>query len=450
MKTKREIFMYSLLEFKEIEKRLEKRAAEGWRLKKAGTFFWTYEEAEPKQVHYSIVFFPKTDNLQPEPSDSLLMMREYCKRTGWKLVAEQGQMQVFCNEEVNPVPIETEAWIQVKNIHETMKKGIVLTHAILLANAVLQLGMQAVQFFTNPLNWLSMGFNFYIIWCWIGLGIGSAVEIIHYFAWYKKAKRMAEEEEILYLPKSIKAFRITCLIIPMVALFFAVLALANFTTGKYGLLVLVWSTVIIGVPIGGSRLLKKWKVSAKWNRIVIVLLAIVCTVGMTVGIFVSVSEDANLIFRRDEDMLIQLSDLREVEEDQLRSSSRRSDSLFLFREEGYQSERLEEGVDLSERSSMEYTILRVKMPFIYDYCKEELMAEKYRYVDLAWVNQSGYRKVDMPAWGALEVYCYYYDDGVTENEYFVCYEDCMLQIDFGWDVTDEDIAKVRESIYNIP
>ena len=260
---------------------------------------------------------------------------------------------------------------------------------------------------------------------------------------------MAEEEEILYLPKSIKAFRITCLIIPMVALFFAVLALANFTTGKYGLLVLVWSAVIIGVPIGGSRLLKKWKVSAKWNRVIIVLLAIVCSVGMAIGIFVSVSEDANLIFRRDEDMLIQLSDLREVEEDQLRSSSRRSDSLFLFREEGYQSERLEEGVDLSERSSMEYTILRVKMPFIYDYCKEELMAEKYRYVDLAWADQSGYRKVDMPAWEAIEVYRYYYDDGDTENEYFVCYEDCMIQIDFGWEITDADIEKVRESIYNV-
>ena len=55
MKTKREIFMYSLLEFKEIEKRLEKRAAEGWRLKSAGTFYWTYEKAEPKQVHYCMV-----------------------------------------------------------------------------------------------------------------------------------------------------------------------------------------------------------------------------------------------------------------------------------------------------------------------------------------------------------------------------------------------------------
>ena len=84
MKTKREIFMHSLLEFKEIEKRLEQRALEGWRLKKIG-FFWTYEKAEPKQVHYSIVFFPKTNVLEPEPSDSLVMMREYCEQTGWKL-----------------------------------------------------------------------------------------------------------------------------------------------------------------------------------------------------------------------------------------------------------------------------------------------------------------------------------------------------------------------------
>lgn len=450
MKTKREIFMYSLLEFKEIEKRLEKRAAEGWRLKKAGTFFWTYEEAEPKQVHYSIVFFPKTDNLQPEPSDSLLMMREYCERTGWKLVAEQGQMQVFCNEEPNPVPIETEAWIQVKNIHETMKKGIVLTHAILLANAVLQLGMQAIQFFTNPLNWLSMGFNFYIIWCWIGLGIGSAVEIIHYFAWYKKAKRMAEEEEILYLPKSIKAFRITCLIIPMVALFFAVLALANFTTGKYGLLVLVWSAVIIGVPIGGSRLLKKWKVSAKWNRVAIVLLAIVCTVGMTAAIFMSVDHDADIILSRNDEMLLHVSDFREVDEEELQGYPRKNDSIFLFREDGYQAEHWEEGEDIKLRLHLDYTFIVVKLPFVYDFCKEELIKDKMRYVDVEYGDKSGYHKVDMPEWNAKEVYQYHNFDGEPEYEYLVCYPDRILQIDFGWDVTDEDIAKVRESIYNIP
>ena len=445
MKTKREIFMHSLLEFKEIEKRLEQRALEGWRLKKIG-FFWTYEKAEPKQVHYSIVFFPKTNVLEPEPSDSLVMMREYCEQTGWKLVAEQGQMQIFCNEEPNPVPIETEAWIQVKNIHETMKKGIILTHTILLVNAILQLGMQTIQFFTDPLDWLSMGYNFFMVWTWIFLGIGSAVELIHYFAWYKKAKRIAEEEEDLYLPKPIMGFRITCLTIAMVALALAVLALMDFTTSKYGLLILVWSAVIIGVPVGGSRLLKKWKVSAKWNRVIIVLLAIACTVGMTAMIFVSIDHDADIIFNKNEEMLLHVSDFREVNEDELQGYPRKNDSVFLSREEGYQSEVWQEGEDVRLRIHLDYTFIIVKMPFVYDFVKDELIADKMEYVDVEFGDQSGYRKVDMPIWEAVEVYQNHDFDGEPEYEYLVCYPDCMIQIDFGWDISDEDIIKVKEIV----
>lgn len=446
MKTKRETFMYSLLEFKEIEKRLEQRAIEGWRLKKAGSFFWTFEEAAPKPVHYSVVFFPKTDILEPEPSDSLVMMREYCERTGWNLVAEQGQMQIFCNEEENPVPIETEAWIQIKNIHETMKKGNVLSYGILFVNTVVQLALQVMQFVTSPLDWLCMGFHFYIIWSWLGLGVGCAVELLHYFTWYKKAKRMAEEEEVLYLPKPISTFRIAYLTFAMVALAFAVLAIVDFTTVKYGVFVILWTVVLIGIPLGASRLFKKWKVSVKWNRILVVLLAIACSVGMVVVVIKSVANDSDFIFRRDEKSMLQLVDFRAVEESDLHGSSRRSDSLFLFREEAYQSERIEEGVDLSERSAMEYTILVVKQPFIYNFVKEELMAEKNRYIDKDFEELSGYRKIDMPAWGAMEVYQYYDYEGEPENEYLICYPDRILQIDFSWEVTDEDINKVKTAV----
>lgn len=443
MKTKREIFMYSLLEFKEIEKRLEQRAAEGWRLKKTG-FFWTYEQAEPKNVHYSIVFFPKTDNLEPEPSDSLLMMREYCERTGWKLVAEQGQMQIFCNEEANPVPIETEAWIQVKNIHETMKKGIVLSHTILFINAIVQLGLQVMQFFTDPLDWLSMGFNFFMIWCWIFLGIGSAVELIHYHSWYKKAKRIADEEEILYLPKPITIFRTVCLTIAFAALALAILALMDFTSGKYGALVVVWTVVILGIPVGGSRLLKKWKVSAKWNRAIIILLAIVCAVGMTAGIFMSVDHDADTIFNRNDEMLLHVSDFREVNEDELHGYPRKYDSIFMFREEGYQAESWVEGEDVNTRLHLNYSFIMIKLPFIYDFCKEELIKDKLRYVEEELGDQRGYHKVEMDIWEAEEVYQYHNFDGEPQNEYLVCYPDRILQIDFGWDVTDTDIEKVKE------
>ena len=448
MKIKREIYIDSLLEFKEIEKRLEQRALEGWRLKKTG-LFWIYEAAEPQKVHYSIVFFPKTNNLEPEPSDSLVMMREYCERTGWKLAAEQGQMQIFYNVGTNPVPIETEAWVQVKNIHETMKKGTVPAHSILLINAVVQLGMQAIQFVTDPLDWLGMGFNFYMIWCWLLLGVYSAVEIVHYYTWYKKAKRMAEEEELLYLPKPINAFRTIFLTSAMIALFLSILALMDFTSGKYGLFVLVWTLVIIGVPFGVSKLLKKCKMPAKWNRVIVILLAIVCTIGMTVVIFISVDHDADLIFDRNDEMLFKVSDFREVDEEKLNGYPRKNESIFLFCEDGYQSEHWIEGEDVRLSIHLDYTYIRIKLPFIYDFCKEELIEDKLQYVDVEFGDQSGYRKVDMPIWEAEEVYQYYNFNGEPENEYLVCYVDRILQIDFGWDITDEDIGKTKERIFEI-
>lgn len=446
---KREIIMYSILEFAKLEKRLEQRAAEGWMLKKAG-FIWTYEKSVPKKVHFSIVFFPKTNALEPEPSDSLVMMREFCEKTGWKLVSEIGQMQIFCNEAENPVPIETEAWIQVKNIHETAKANIISPYTILLVNSILQLALQVMQFMTNPINWLGMGYNFYLVLCWIVLGVGCGTELVYSYAWYKKAKRIAEEEDTLYLPKSLNAFRITYLGVAMVSLLLSILALANYTTSKYGLLVIVWTVVIVGVPMGISRLLKKMKVSAKWNRIIIVVMVIVCTLGMTIGLVASIIKDEEHIFRKGEKMALQLSDLREVDEERLSGSSRRSNSIFLSFEEGYQSERLEEGEDITERSNIDYTILVIKAPFIYDFCKDELLKKyDYLYEDDPFIGERGYRKVNMTQWGALEVYRYYDYEGEEENNYIVCYEDRILQIDFGWVLNDGEIEKMSEIIQNM-
>ena len=322
----------------------------------------------------------------------------------------------------------------------------------LKVNAILQFMMQMLQFVVNPIDWLSRGFNFYLMLCWIALGLGSGTEIIHYYAWYKKAKRLAEEEEYLHLPKSIKGFRITYLIFAMVSLFLGVLALMDFTSAKYGWFIVVWTTVVIGVPLGGSRLLKKMKVSAKWNQIIIIVLAIVASVGMTTALIMTVMKDADFISRAKTEMPLEITDLREVEEDNLVEDYRESGSIFLTYKEGYQREKWEEGEGVEERLMIDYTVLVIKLPFIYGFCKEEML-DRYsdwdeKYPELQ--GYQGYKKVNVPQWNAMEVYQYHGYENEPENKYIVCYEDRILQIDFGWEITDEDIAKVRESIYNIP
>ena len=152
---------------------------------------------------------------------------------------------------------------------------------------------------------------------------------------------------------------------------------------------------------------------------------------------------------RDNDFLLHISDFREVDEEELRDHSRKNDSVFLFREEEYQKERWEEGEDIRARKHLDYTFIMVKFPFLYDLCKGEVIEEKMQYVDVEFGDQSGYSKVNMPIWQAEEVYQYHNFDGEPENEYLICYSDRILQIDIGWEVTDEDIARIREVICNV-
>lgn len=442
MRIKREIPIYGMLEFKELEKHLEKRAAEGWMLKKAGTLLWSYEETTPKKVHFSIVFFPKTTALEPEPSDNLIMMREFCEKTGWKLVAEIGQMQIFCNEEDNPVSIETESWIQVENIHQSAKKNVLIVYWMLLFISFLQLGLQIMQFVMNPLNWLGAGYNLYLSVTWIAYGIGYGIELILYYAWYKKAKRIASEEERLYLPKSSKAFRVVYQGIAIASLVLSILQLMQFTSGKYGILVIVWSMVLLGIPFGVFRFLKARKVSAKWNRIAIVIVAIVASIGMAAYTVASIAKDADIIFHKKE-MPLMLEDFREVSHDEFVESFRTSDSVLIYYADGFQAEDLK--VAVANRLEIDYTIIVVKVPFLYDLCKNELLKQyDYLYENDELIGENGYKKVDGSKWNAEEVYRYYDYDGEPSDDFIVCYEDRMIQINFSWEVTDSDIEKVSE------
>lgn len=446
MKTRREINKYSILEFTKIEKHLEEMAAKGWMLSKTGGFFWTYEEAEPKQMHFSIMFFPKTNNLDPEPSENLKMMWDFCERTGWKLVSQLGQMQIFCNEEENPVPIETEAWIQVKNIHQTAKINVVFLFGILLVNAILQLAIQVMQFAINPINWLGASYNIWLVLVWLAFGIGCGVELIHYFLWYRKAKRIAEEEDYLYLPKSIGGFRVVYLGVAIISLVFSFLSLLDFVGANVVAVGLFWVLVMIFVPYASSRFLKWKKVSAKANIAITVVLAIVCSFVMVGCIVISVMKNAESIFERNTEMPLQISDIKDVSHDSFEESFRVSNSVFISYVEGMQHEDWDEE-EVEGYLSIDYEIIVIKVPFVYDLCKEELLS-KYSFIDEDETGFEGYCKDNIPQWEAEEVYRRY-TGGTARNGFIVCYEDRIVQIDFNWDVTDEEIEKVCEILDEI-
>ena len=93
-------------------RRLERMAAKGWQLTEVGQWLWRFEKANPQKLHYTVVYFPDVSDLDPDPKIELLDYIAMCEEAGWKLAAQRNQMLIFCSEEADPVPIDTDPVIQ--------------------------------------------------------------------------------------------------------------------------------------------------------------------------------------------------------------------------------------------------------------------------------------------------------------------------------------------------
>ena len=141
-KKRREVNLYSYYDHAGIVRHLEELARQGWQLEHTGSVFWTYRRCEPAELHYAVVYFPKASQFDPEPPPEQRDFWALCKATGWELVSNRYQMQVFCNPAKNPTPIETDPVVQVENVHAAMKAGAARSNWLMLCCALLQIWVQ--------------------------------------------------------------------------------------------------------------------------------------------------------------------------------------------------------------------------------------------------------------------------------------------------------------------
>ena len=115
--TKRRYEVYSFFDYTGIAAHLTKMAEKGWLIEKLSNFGWTYRRIEPKKITFFISYFPKASDFDPEPTEEQKMFLDFCRHTGWELAASSAQMQIFYNDQENPIPIETDPAIEVETIH---------------------------------------------------------------------------------------------------------------------------------------------------------------------------------------------------------------------------------------------------------------------------------------------------------------------------------------------
>ena len=432
-----------------IQLYLEKKAEEGWMLEKMGGFFWKFRHCEPKKVHFALTYFPKASMFDPTPSERQLMFQEFCAHSGWNLVASSAQMQIFCNEQENPTPIETDPKIELENIHATAKKVYLPAYYMLLPVGVLPWLTIGMSWRNDPISFLSSNIYFFNILTSIICLTLCVTELTGYFRWKGKAAQAAEEGEFLptHGTRRFQLVLVSLMILCLVALVFDK---SKFRIGTMVAAMIGLFGICFALSVGATKLMKRMNVSAAKNRIitfVLIALMSVATVGLgTIGVISLMDslekEETNLptyVFLNrtrtleQDDIPLKIQDMTKADPTIYSYEwTYESESLLLSKHTAWQRPRL----DMLEQPDLTYTIVDVKVPFLYDFCLRQML-EDFDYRGFNWC--------DPAPWGANEVYGAFVDVGYYDM-YILCYDNRIIAFECDWELTEDQMAVIGEKL----
>lgn len=267
--TKRKFLMMQIYDHTSIRKRLEKLAEEGWKLEKiGGTGGYKFRRIQPRNLRYSVVYFPNASEFDAELIAGQNEFIELCEQSGWEYIDSMGQMMVFCSEQTNPIPIETDAMLQVETVHKAMKKSFLPGQFALLAVAILQLLMFGYRIIREPVNLFLQDALLVSLACYVLIFVMCVYHIYSYFLWRRKALDAAGDG-IFVETKGSAVIDKSALVILGIVFSFWLLSMVGDLHSMY---IVAYSFAVMGtfvvVIFGSKALMKKLKFDRDTNKLV--------------------------------------------------------------------------------------------------------------------------------------------------------------------------------------
>ena len=464
---KRRMEFFSLYNHTSITAHLEKMAWKGWVLEEIRQNAWIYRRIQPKKLHFAVSYYPKASEFDPEPAPEQRDFWDFCAHTGWILACTSAQMQIFYNEQENPVPIDTDPKLEVETIHEAVWKSYFPGQLILLVMGLIILFIHLLIFVGNPIAYLSSPSQIFGVFCWIIVICMTAMELIVYDRWHSKAEEAAENGIFLDTVNTTPIQLAGLAVVGVGALY---LVLSYILPGDSMMLFLlaamsVYLFLLFPLVQGISRLLKRWKASRNVNRTVTCLFSfgmssLLClTVILGTwklnekGFFdqeeVETYEYMGMTWElRKDEIPLKLEDFLEVDSE-IYSYERRGDTSFLVSDETMTQQPrfdLEEHTDLPE---LHYRVVKVRLPFLYNMCRRQMVKDltQAAHMETPYEYRDKLEAVDAAPWGAEEAYYVVNDFNDWEsNHFFLCYEDRFVDITFDWTVTEAQKGIVADRL----
>lgn len=462
---KRIIEPFSFYDHSGISRHFEKMASKGWMIKELTNWGWYYKRIEPQVLHFTVTYYPKASEFDPEPSEEQKRFYDFCEHTGWKLACASAQMQIFYNEQEQPIPIETDPVVEVDILHKACKKSFLPAYAVLLLLSILQGALFISRVLGDPIGVLSSAVNLSTGICWTMLFVFCIAELINYFTWHKKALKAAEEGVFLETPNTSLLQKGLLVGVALLLLYWVVTLV--FMADSLERTVFILSFLYIGTLIylvnAVKKFLKKKKASAGTNRTITLISSFVLSFammgtltfftifGMNHGFFSRDKETyehngATFTIHNDE-LPLTVEDIFDVNYEGYIKERRANESLFLGEFVMRQHARFDAD-EFDEMPMLDYTIVIVKAPFLYDWCKKDLYYRGDDTLDDTWPDEMKqiYKSENPVPWNAKEVYRIYYSDGSPGNRYLLCYENYLVDIRFDRELTAEQIEIAAEKL----
>lgn len=417
---------------------LEKQARKGWMFAGFGGLGWKFRRIEPKEVHFSIVYFKDASVYDSVPTQELIEFWDYCAHAGWVFVESSVNMQIFYNESEAPTPIETDPVLEVENMHKVEKKKIV-TELIRTLCFLAFMGIcgymayrrSIIDLLTNRVM-VSLGFG------WAMAFLIAVIRAAEHYFWYTSVKRRAARSGVF--PESgsrtVISQILDCVLAVTVLVLFA--SMFGWKGIVFGVLLLV---VILLACIPISRWISDQLYDHQKTKLVTygIAAAIMLVIIMLVSVLAphfqvdQFAPPGSRWARYKQEPPLSTADLLGADEAELRYSGWVEETPFLARFEVYTYADYPNAAE-----KMDYTILEIKIPAIYNQCKSEMMEQSsVRVSETGEIITERYFSIAAAPWGAKEAFQYGIDETDCRNVWLLCYEDLIVEITMSFDPDEE-------------
>lgn len=462
-KYKYQLGTFSLFDYAGVERHLEKMAAKGWQFDSV-TYFWKYKKAEPASLKYSVTYIPEASDLDPEPLEKQKDIEAYCEEAGWKKVGNWLQMQIFCSENPDAVPIETDEELRLEVIRKSMNKNLLVSHGLLLLVFLMNM---FTTFDTAKRNWAEFLSDSHRLWnagLWIWGILILLIDIAFYLNWMHKAKKAVREGRSCPAAKGYRHWNrlswcgLAVLVIGM---------FASYTSGMVWFMLFYLAGILL-IIFGVRKLQLKLKaegVSKGGNMAATTLLCVFLSV-LLVGGFVAVvigfdirltekKEPAGTILLNgrewkiyQDELPLYVEDFAELEYSDCSREAREKSSILASY--GEYEEYLFDGKEVTSVTvASTYEVIDVKAKFLYKFLLDAYYEREFRYWDEEEKEHVEFRVVYENENG--KVCRQYFDDGtdtaLVAYDWLVLTEDKIVSMHlFLDDLTEQQMEIILNKI----